>query len=78
MGKIGRPQGNRERISIMIDRRLLDRIDKPGPQKNGSRSDRVNELLWRAVVFGPNEQEKCDIFSRWSVFGEALKSLIDK
>ncbi len=57
---MGRPQGNRERISITIDRRLIDRIGKRGPSQTGTGSGRVNAnaLLGRAVVFGPNEQEK--------------------
>lgn len=75
---MGRRPMNRKRVTVMIDRRLLRRVDDLAARHHGgNRSEALNQMLWAGVFGRANLAEKYDFRQKWDKMSEFVKSFID-
>lgn len=72
---MGRPPKNRQKISVMIDRRLMERIDALQKTEGITRSEAVNRMLWLGLTARPNLVEKAEIFHKIDIMADYCKAL---
>lgn len=75
---MGRRPNERVRVSVMIDRRLFERIELRSSEANMSRSDVLNELLWAGVLGRYSFQENNDILKKIEEFSDFAKQWYER
>jgi len=77
MTKRGRREKNRHRVTVMVDRRLWDRVKTLAKQYNGNKSEALNVMLWAGVFGKLNMAEKYEFEKKFDKLTELCKSFIE-